>query len=424
MTRAELESLMVPTRNNFENTTAMRLQAMRKLQSNWSLVICLANILHIIVSVEKMYLNVESSELGVNLGFATLLLWAALNKYLLYSNRIAYLPNTIMFSASSVLRGFIGILPVAIGVSCGATVFLYGSFRFMDVPSTLFTFFYQAQGDTYFDAGTAARLESPLAAAICYVIVNNFFIFILMKVALAQVEEGYLTARWRSESDWLSKNVVLDPGAVSELDELKLKSLTIPDTLRKIILRRTVFNTNKKVAGVQHEQLAIADDDNQRKLPCLAEREEIERYFKRERLIDSRRKLLSLLSLDEILWHEKFIVSEELGEDKRHNLRIMERDELSKLLMILLKVRSTFYEQLILRVFTRLEMLSHLYKPQLLFDLDMMKFSKRVGIGSSKRRREMAEREAAKDYAQRRLSTIKTFDSAEEEDKEHFIGVK
>ena len=106
-------------------------------------------------------------------------------------------------------------------MSCGATVFLYGSFRYMDVPSTLFTFFYQAQGDTYFDAGTAARLENPLAAAFFYFVVNNFFIFIVMKVALAQVEEGYLTARWRSESDWLSKNIVLDPGMVSVLDELK-----------------------------------------------------------------------------------------------------------------------------------------------------------------------------------------------------------
>ena len=69
-----------------------------------------------------------------------------------------------------------------------------------------------------------------------------------------------------------------------------------------------MFSNNKKVAGVQHDQLAIAEDEGHRKIPSLAEREEIERYLERERKIASRRKLLNLLSLDELLWHEKHIV--------------------------------------------------------------------------------------------------------------------
>ena len=187
-----------------------------------------------------------------------------------------------MFSSRSFLRGLVGVIPVAIGLACCATTFLYGSFRFMDVPTTVFTFFYQMQGDTYFDSGTSARLENTLAALFFYVLVNNYFIFGFMKVALAQVEEGYLTARWRSDSDWLSKSIVLDPGVFSEFDQLQQTAITIPDILRKIILRKTIYNQPKKVTGMHELCVADEDGDGERRIPPLAEREEIERYLKNE----------------------------------------------------------------------------------------------------------------------------------------------
>ena len=118
-----------------------------------------------------------------------------------------------------------------------------------------------------------------------------------------------------------------------------------------------------------------------------------------------------MLSLDEILWHEKHLKLEGLGDDikSKFAFRLEERNELSRLLAVLLKYRTIYYHQMILRVYAHMEMLSHLYKPRVLFNWDIKKFGERVGIGSSQRRHDMLRRESAKGSAKRRLSQVSQF---------------
>ena len=91
----------------------------------------------------------------------------------------------------------------------------------MDVWHTLFTFWYNMHGDTYFDTGTSARMENVIMAWIFYFIFLNYFIFGFLKVSLAQLEDGYLSAKICLECDWLRKDIINDPGAISELDTLR-----------------------------------------------------------------------------------------------------------------------------------------------------------------------------------------------------------
>lgn len=59
----------------------------------------------------------------------------------------------------------------------------------------------------------------------------NLAIYIINKLALAMVEDGYLNQRNRQEKDWLTKNIT-DPGLKTRFDKIKANSLTMPDALK------------------------------------------------------------------------------------------------------------------------------------------------------------------------------------------------
>lgn len=69
----------------------------------------------------------------------------------MHHSSISYIPNTIIKSTGSVLAGFLGILPVAIGVGVICTVYLGSYFRFKDISNSLMVMFYISLGDTVFD---------------------------------------------------------------------------------------------------------------------------------------------------------------------------------------------------------------------------------------------------------------------------------
>ena len=66
-------------------------------------------------------------------------------------------------------------------------------------------------GDTYFDTGMSAYQVNTIAAFIYYMLLVNYFIFGILKVALAQVEEGYLESKISTELDWICDKKAEDP---------------------------------------------------------------------------------------------------------------------------------------------------------------------------------------------------------------------
>ena len=59
------------------------------------------------------------------MGFGTLFLYISLNKYLLYSKRYSYIPNSLLNSMRTVLEGILGFAPCLIGVSVFTTIQLF-----------------------------------------------------------------------------------------------------------------------------------------------------------------------------------------------------------------------------------------------------------------------------------------------------------
>jgi len=98
--------------------------------------------------------NTELQSSTLLFGFAVLLAWVSLNLYLNYTEKFAYLPNTIIGSSSAVFNGFVGIMPVMIGCAFYSSTMLYMQFRFKDFWNSLMTMFYIMNGDTMFDTMT------------------------------------------------------------------------------------------------------------------------------------------------------------------------------------------------------------------------------------------------------------------------------
>lgn len=77
-------------------------------------------------------------------------------------------------------------------------------------------------------------------SVVFYIFMQFFTIYTVTKVALAQVEDGYLIAKFRKEKAWLTRKIPNDPIAYEEVDQLKQRSLTIPDTLRKLNMKESI----------------------------------------------------------------------------------------------------------------------------------------------------------------------------------------
>lgn len=126
------------------------------------------------------------------LGFAVMLQWLSLNRYMTYSEKYSHLPNTFVGSTFAVTSGIIGVLPVVIGFSCLTTSFLYMSFHYRDVSTTMFTYFYSINGDTLFDTLYPASKIAGFITFIWTWFFLMFGIFNILKIAIAMTEEGYI----------------------------------------------------------------------------------------------------------------------------------------------------------------------------------------------------------------------------------------
>ena len=211
------------------------LKAKDQLHNRWSYITIIA----CMISIQTSQQLLSSKEINITsvisvLGVANLLLWWALNKYLRFSKDYAFLPATFVSSATELGNAFIGILPLIIGLSWLSSVMMFSSFRFMNLEQSLFTFFYLINGDTQFDSFTNAYQTNFIFSIFYVVIWINFGVFIIMQVALAMVEDGYLFQKNLTDFDFMIKKAE-DPHAKDyELDQLASNSLTIPEAIKKI----------------------------------------------------------------------------------------------------------------------------------------------------------------------------------------------
>ena len=200
------------------NTSKLEFQAKMKLQKFHSLYIAVALLIIIFTSTQQLTDDiVETGDFQVQLGIANILLLISLNKYFAYGV-LAEVPNSLLFSIRVVFNGFVGVLPLVMGLSIVSTVYLYGNFRFLSIETSLFAFFYTMNGDTFFDTGIAAKLENEVVAFLLYFVVFNYMAFGVNMVALAMVEEGYLTAKVQSDYDWVIKKEIDDPCMQTQLE--------------------------------------------------------------------------------------------------------------------------------------------------------------------------------------------------------------
>ena len=91
------------------------------------------------------------------IGFASFLCFISLNSYLTKLKDYSYLPNTLMRSSGTVLKGLFGILHIFIGIAALCSTIIGSHFRYQDTFRSMFTIFYGMFGDTMFDAYIGAQ---------------------------------------------------------------------------------------------------------------------------------------------------------------------------------------------------------------------------------------------------------------------------
>ena len=91
----------------------------------------MAHVVHIFACIQSVMplREVNHNAIHRKQGFATMLLWFSLTKYLLSNSKFSTFPKTIVASTKVVFYGILGILPAAIGIGMFTTVNLYGIFR-------------------------------------------------------------------------------------------------------------------------------------------------------------------------------------------------------------------------------------------------------------------------------------------------------
>ena len=167
------------------------------LNNRWAYMIIIGCMINITAGLQMISdLDVNSKFVAYELGMANLLMWWSLNKYLRFSKEYSSLPRVFLSSSYAVFTGLAGVLPLIIGVCIFSTIMLYTNFHFRDTITTVFTFFFMMQGDTYFDTGTNMAQVNVLFSLFFYFVWANFFgIFVIMNVTLAQVEDGYMNQK-------------------------------------------------------------------------------------------------------------------------------------------------------------------------------------------------------------------------------------
>ena len=220
---------------NISYITDIRFLLKAHLLSYWTFVIIVSDLLHIQVAFSMLSnrnTNLESAQ--IYLGLATLMSYFSLNSYLMHHTSISYIPNTIIRSTGSVLAGFLGILPVAIGVGVICMVYLGSYFRFKDISNSLMVMFYISLGDTVFDVYYGSGQVNFLFNIVFSYIWMYFAGSVILNITLAQVEEGYLEQKYSTRFEWLSRKNISDPQQAKEIGQIKEGLLTLPEALKKL----------------------------------------------------------------------------------------------------------------------------------------------------------------------------------------------
>jgi len=176
--------------------------------------------IHVYVSVYNVSnYNTEIDSITSLFGFAVLSAWVSLNYFLSLTTNYSYLPDTMIGSSGEVARGFIGILPVMIGVAFYSSPMFYMQFRFKDFWNSFMTMFYIMNGDTMFDTMTGINQVSFFYALIWSYLWIWFGVNIFMNVTLAIVGEGYVDMKEFDKKGWLTQQI-RDPNFVDEKEQL------------------------------------------------------------------------------------------------------------------------------------------------------------------------------------------------------------
>lgn len=147
----------------------------------------------------------DQTKVGRSMGIVVFLYWTSLLRYLTYDSKIAHLPNTIVGSTYETTTGIIGLLPLFIGFGFAATTQFYMDFRFRDATTSVFTLFYNCNGDTLFDTLFVCNMWNPAFTFIWAYAAVQIALFVFMKISLAIIEEGYVYHRTKRQFDWIMK---------------------------------------------------------------------------------------------------------------------------------------------------------------------------------------------------------------------------
>lgn len=172
--------------------------------------------------------NTELNSSTATLGIATLMAWASLNFYLIYSKDYSHLPNTMITCSKEVFDSIVGIFPVMIGVASYTTTKMYMDFRFLDTSNSFMTMFYIMNGDTMFDTITGAHQVSVFYCMIWSYLWILFGVNIVMNVTVAMVANGYVLQKEFDSNKWLTERHIHDPDEKDDIDHLIGNAHTIP----------------------------------------------------------------------------------------------------------------------------------------------------------------------------------------------------
>lgn len=221
-----------------DNWDSLSFTAKYRMVNEWTFVLIVANCLHIaFVCGQVGPFDTDVAPQAKLSGLAVLLLWLSLNRYLSYSEDYSHLPNTFIGATRTVTSGMVGVLPAVIGFCFFATTQLYMDFRFRDVSSAMFTYFYNINGDTLFDTLYCSYKWAAYTTFIWTWLALMFGIFIILKLAIAMVEEGYIRNKQQSHFDWLFKT-----GAPRDLTRIRgiqrdqRRGVQAPAALRRYLI--------------------------------------------------------------------------------------------------------------------------------------------------------------------------------------------
>ena len=160
-----------------------------KMINGWTFVLILANSALTGISCSQVGpydANVTSE--SMILGIAVMLQWLSLNRYMTYSEKFSHLPKTFLGSTYDLTSGIIGVLPAVIGFSCMTQCLLYTNFRFRDLSSALFTYFYNINGDTIFNTLYPCNKIAFFITFVWSWVFVIFGISCILRISIAMVE--------------------------------------------------------------------------------------------------------------------------------------------------------------------------------------------------------------------------------------------